>query len=189
VGTGDGLFVYNRARQDPEMFFIGIDANRRPLQKISEKIHRKPSKGGLSNILFVQAAVEALPTELEGVANEVYINFPWGSLLRAVATGEEAVLRNLRSICSSNACLKVLLGLDLERDRAEMKRLALPPLSLDYVNTVLAKKYREAGFEIVAAESSPSPLTELHTSWARRLAGSSNRSFLSIVARATLGVR
>jgi len=29
--------------------------------EISEKIYRKPTKGGLPNVLFVQAAVEALP--------------------------------------------------------------------------------------------------------------------------------
>ena len=54
VGTGDGLFVYNSARRNPDRLFIGIDANSRPLQKISERIHRKPAKGGLPNVLFLQ---------------------------------------------------------------------------------------------------------------------------------------
>ena len=182
VGTGDGLFVYHCARQDPQTFFIGIDANRRPLQKISEKIHRKPSKGGLSNLLFVEAAVETLPSELEGVATEIYVNFPWGSLLRAVATGEESVLRNLHGICSANARLKILLGLDVERDRTEIERLGLPTLSLDYLNATLVRRYREAGFEIVETASS-AVLPEMHTSWGRRLQKSSNRSFLRIAAR------
>ena len=39
-------------------------------------------------MLFIQAAVEDLPPELDGVADEVHVHFPWGSLLRAVATGE-----------------------------------------------------------------------------------------------------
>ena len=185
VGTGDGLFVYHSAREDPQTFFIGIDANSRPLQKISEKTHRKPSKGGLSNALFAQAAVETLPSELEGIATEVYVNFPWGSLLRVVATGEESVLRNLRGICSSNARLRVFLGLDVERDRAEIERLGLPGLSADYVMAALVPKYREAGFEIVEVQSlATAALDELHTSWSRRLQYGSTRSFLSIVAQA-----
>ncbi|MGH9881869.1 MAG: methyltransferase domain-containing protein, partial [Pyrinomonadaceae bacterium] len=92
IGTGDGLFVYQCARQNPRKFFIGIDANPRPLEKISERIHRKPAKGGLPNVLFLQAAVEELPSELYGVADEVHIHFPWGSLLRALMLGEYEVL-------------------------------------------------------------------------------------------------
>ena len=48
-----------------------MDAQAKALEKISEKIHRKPAKGGLPNVLFVQAAVENLPPELDGVVDEV----------------------------------------------------------------------------------------------------------------------
>ena len=48
IGTGDGRFVYQSARRNPNKFYIGIDPNTRPLTKISEKIHRKPAKGGLA---------------------------------------------------------------------------------------------------------------------------------------------
>jgi 16S rRNA (adenine(1408)-N(1))-methyltransferase len=117
------MFVYKCAQQDPRRFFIGIDANRRPLEKISEKIHRKPAKGGLSNLLFVQAAVEDLPLELAGLASEVYVQLPWGSLLRGVVAGEEIVMRNLRRMCSPGARLEVTLGLDPDRDKGEWNRL------------------------------------------------------------------
>ena len=100
IGTGDGRFVYQSARRNPNKFFIGIDPNTPPLEKISEKIHRKPAKGGAPNVLFVQSSIEDLPAELDGVANEVHIHFPWGSLLRAVATGDKEALYNLRRICA-----------------------------------------------------------------------------------------
>ena len=64
IGTGDGRFVYQSARQNPTKFYIGIDPNTRPLEKISEKIYRKPAKGGAGNVLFIQAAIEDLPAEL-----------------------------------------------------------------------------------------------------------------------------
>jgi 16S rRNA (adenine(1408)-N(1))-methyltransferase len=66
IGTGDGLFVYRSARSHPTQFFVGIDPNTRPLQKISQKIYRKPAKGGAPNALFIQASVENLPEELNG---------------------------------------------------------------------------------------------------------------------------
>lgn len=100
IGTGDGRFVYQSARRNPEKFYIGVDANPDTLENVSWKIHKKAAKGGLPNGIFIQAAVEALPPELDGVAAEVHIHFPWGSLLRAVATGTETVLRGLRRICA-----------------------------------------------------------------------------------------
>jgi 16S rRNA (adenine(1408)-N(1))-methyltransferase len=110
LGTGDGLFVYQSARRNPRKFYIGVDPNARPLEKISEKIHRRPEKGGLPNALFVQAAAESLPAELDGAADEVHVHFPWGSLLRAVAIGDPAVLANLRRICAAEALLEIVVG-------------------------------------------------------------------------------
>jgi 16S rRNA (adenine(1408)-N(1))-methyltransferase len=187
IGTGDGLFVYQCAKQNPKKFYVGIDANPRPLEKISEKIHRKPSKGGLPNVLFIQASVEDLPSELDGVANEVHVHFPWGSLLGAVAAGERAVLVNLRRICSPEALLEVVIGLDPERDRSEIERLGLQSISIEYIDSILTPNYRSAGFEILERGMlSPSEWPKLQTSWAKRLKGSAGRSLLYIIAQAVL---
>lgn len=186
IGTGDGLFVYQSASLNPRKFYIGIDANPRPLEKISEKIHRKPQKGGLPNALFVQAAVEDLPNELDGVADEVHVHFPWGSLLRGVATGDEVVLGNLRRICSAGALLEVVIGLDTERDRIEMQRLGLRPVSIEYIDLVLTPRYRDAGFEVIKrGVLSPREWAELKTAWAKRLSSGTGRTVSYIVAQAT----
>lgn len=185
IGTGDGLFVYQSARENPKKFYIGVDASTRPLEKLSEKVHRKPAKGGLSNVLFLQASVEDLPPELDQVADEVHIHFPWGSLLQAVAAGNTQVLRNVRRVCAPCAMLEVVIGLDPERDRTELVRLQIPPLTVEHVDEVLAPLYREAGFEILERGIiSASRWPELHTSWAKRLKGNANRSLLYIIARA-----
>ncbi|MGA9997272.1 MAG: methyltransferase domain-containing protein [Pyrinomonadaceae bacterium] len=185
IGTGDGLFVYQCARRNPLKFYIGVDANTRPLEKVSEKVHRKAAKGGLPNVLFLQAAVEDLPPELDGVADEVHVHFPWGSLLRAVAVGDRDVLENLHRVCSSGALLEVVIGLDPERDRSEIERLGLPSLSIEYIDSTLAPAYRSAGFEILERGAIlPSEWPELQTSWAKRLKGNTSRPLLYIIARA-----
>lgn len=185
IGTGDGLYVYQAARRNPRKFYIGVDASPRPLEKVSEKIHRKPSKGGLPNALFVQAAVEDLPAELDGIADEVHVHFPWGSLLWGVATGDRLVLQNLRRVCSPGALLEVILGLDPERDRTEMERLGLEPLSVAYIDSTLKPRYREAGFEVTERSMLPEEdWLRLQTSWAKRLRGGGRRSVFYIVARA-----
>ncbi|HVR99560.1 MAG TPA: class I SAM-dependent methyltransferase [Thermoanaerobaculia bacterium] len=185
IGTGDGVYVYQSALHHPRKFYIGVDASPRPLEKVSEKIHRKPSKGGLPNALFVQAAVEDLPAELDGVADAVHVHFPWGSLLRAAAAGERLVLQNLRRACSTGASLEVVLGIDPERDRTEMARLGLEPMSAAYIDSTLAPQYRDAGFEVMERRVlSDADWSQIHTSWAKRLRGSDSRSVFRIVARA-----
>jgi 16S rRNA (adenine(1408)-N(1))-methyltransferase len=185
IGTGDGLLVYRSARLNPQTFFVGIDANSRPLEKISEKIHRKPAKGGQSNVLFVQSAVEELPSELDGIANEVTIIFPWGSLLRAIVTGDQPILRKLRRICSTGALVKVVFSLDFAKDKSEIERLGLPVLSVEYVDDVLRKQYETAGLTIISATQFTSPdLTEFETTWARRLRQNASRSYIQIQAQA-----
>ena len=184
IGTGDGRFVYQSARQNPNKFYIGIDPNARPLEKISEKIHRKPAKGGAPNVLFIQSAVEDLPSELNGVADELHVHFPWGSLLRAIATGETAVLQNLRRICSDGALFEVVIGLDPARDQSEIERLGLTPLTLEFIDNELIPRYAAVGFETIERGIlSASEWPELNTSWAKRLQGNERRSITYLIAR------
>jgi 16S rRNA (adenine(1408)-N(1))-methyltransferase len=185
IGTGDGRFVYEAARRNPRKFYIGVDPNARPLEKISEKIHRNAKKGGLPNVLFVQAAVESLPEELDGIADEVHVHFPWGSLLGAVATGDAAILRNIRRVSNADALLEVVVGVHPERDRAEMDRLGMQPLSMDFIDGVLTPRYRSAGFEIQErAILKAHEWAELDTAWAKRLSSGSGRTVCYIVANA-----
>jgi 16S rRNA (adenine(1408)-N(1))-methyltransferase len=184
VGTGEGVFVYKSARLNPRKLYIAVDANPRPLEKISERIHRRPRKGGMPNALFVQAAVETLPEELDEIADEVYVYFPWGSLLGAVARGDRAMLGNLRRICAAGARLEIVASLDPERDRAEMQRLGLQALSLEHIDSVLTPRYRDAGFAVTKrCIFSPRECARLKTAWAKRLSGS-DRTVWYIVARA-----
>lgn len=185
LGTGDGRFVYQSARQNPHKFYIGIDANPQPLAKISEKIHRKPAKGGLPNVLFIQAAVEALPPELDGVADELHIHFPWGSLLRAVATGDETVLRSLRRLCAPGALMEVIIGLDPERDQSQIEALGLEPFTDELLELSLVPRYEASGFEILEkGVLKPMEWPELNTSWAKRLQGGSGRALFYLIGRA-----
>lgn len=183
IGTGDGRFVYQSARANPAKFYIGIDANPKPLEKVSMKATRKPAKGGAVNLLFLQAAVEDLPAELNNIADEVHIHFPWGSLLRAVALGEPNALAGLRRILVVGGLLEVVIGVDEERDRAEIERLGLPRLSLDYVDSTVAAKYAECDLKITErAMLAAHEWTHLDSSWARRLSGNDKRQVVYFIA-------
>jgi len=185
IGTGDGRFVYRSARCNPSQFFVGIDANTRPLQKISQKICRTPAKGGAPNALFIQASVENLPDELNGIANEVHVHFPWGSLLRAVALGELNELEGIRRVCTNNAILKLTIGLDGQRDSSEIHRLGLQPLSPDFLTGELQERYLAARFAIIEHTCiPPADWPGLETSWAKRLRSEDTRKITYLQARA-----
>lgn len=185
IGTGDGLFVYQTARRNPHKFYIGIDASPTTLKKISEKIHRRPEKGGAPNVLFIQATVEELPTELDGVANEVHIHFPWGSLLAAVVAGKQDVLANVRRICTVGALLEIVLGLDPARDAAELERLEITPIDIPFIDRVLGPLYLSSGFSIVGRGILPGgEWAKFHTSWAKRLKSRKERLLTYIIATA-----
>lgn len=186
LGTGDGRFVYQSALKNPQRLYIGIDAATGPLQKISEKIHRKPAKGGVKNALFLQAAVESLPDELNGIADQVHVHFPWGSLLKCVATGDETILKNIHRICAPAAVLEVIVGNDRERDINELLRLGIEPLTKDAIASTLIERYKRSGFTIKEfGEFTTANWPPICTSWAQRLRQNESRSLVYLIAEAT----
>jgi hypothetical protein len=101
-----------------------------------------------------------------------------------VAVGDETVLRNLKQLCARDAQLFVVIGIDVEKDRSALDRLALTPLKREHLSAVLPTKYARAGFETIKTELvTGAALAELKTSWARRLKTGHNRSYIRIVAR------
>jgi hypothetical protein len=134
----------------------------------------------------LQASVEELPSELDGVADEVHVHFPWGSLLRALATGEDRALKNLRRVCGPGAWLEIVISLDSQRDRSEIARLGLDPVLAGAITPSLSDRYRAAGFEIIESGLIPqSEWPRIHTSWAGRLRSGTGRSLAYLVARAS----
>jgi 16S rRNA (adenine(1408)-N(1))-methyltransferase len=184
IGTGDGRFVSRMAAENPDKFFVGIDANAKPLEKPSMKATRKPAKGGLPNALFVQAAVEDLPEEFDDTADEIHIHFPWGSLLRAVCLGDPPVLSSLFRISAPECLLEIVIGIDPERDATEIERLEIPALDHAYIKEVLIPKYVAAGFEFVeSGVMSADEWSCIETSWAKKLQGGDKRKVTFLVFR------
>jgi 16S rRNA (adenine(1408)-N(1))-methyltransferase len=186
IGTGDGRFVSAAARSNPNTFNIGVDANAKPLEKLSIKATRKPAKGGLPNAMFVQAAIEDLPAEFNGTADEIHIHFPWGSLLKAVTTGDAEILKSLRRISAPECLLEVVIGIDPERDKTEIERLDIPELTPIFLHSFLFPKYRSAGFRMLDHRNLKlHEWSKLDTSWARKLSPNVDRHVAHLLFEAT----
>jgi len=102
LGTGDGRFIRCMAEHQHDSFFIGVDACRENL--------RANSSRKLPNALFVIASAQSLPMELNGLISHITINFPWGSLLESLLTGDARLMNSLEHISSSVASLDIRLN-------------------------------------------------------------------------------
>lgn len=177
VGTGDGLFPYHWAREHPGDLAVAIDPVTTGFAKLAVKARRKPAKGGASNLLFAAGAVEDLPGPFAGWADRVTVNFPWGSLLRALVLPVPGVLGRLVALSRPGARIVLLLNESVFKNTDYTDRLGLPPLSEERAREELLPAYRAAGIHLDTVEPLVGAVPH-RTSWGQRLVLGSSRSTL-----------
>ena len=68
--------LYIKMLKKPRHFYVGIDPVSENMAEYASKSIKKPSKGGISNALYVVAAAEEMPRELYNKADKIYVNLP-----------------------------------------------------------------------------------------------------------------
>jgi 16S rRNA (adenine(1408)-N(1))-methyltransferase len=165
LGAGDGRWAYRLARAHPAWFCVAVDANADGLREVSFRAGRKPGRGGTANAWCVRAAVEALPPALDGLADEIRVYFPWGSLLRAVLLPDVDLLRRIARMGRPGAAFHARVNASIFDDPHLATRLRLPSLGNESVKTK-AVSYAAGGIRL---ETRSVIHDEAPTSWARRL--------------------
>jgi 16S rRNA (adenine(1408)-N(1))-methyltransferase len=107
LGAGDGRYAYRLARAHPAWLCLAVDACAAGMRELSWRAGRKPSRGGAPNAIFVRAEASSLPEALCGIADEVSVFYPWGSLLRAVLEPEPALLARIVRLGRPGAALRI----------------------------------------------------------------------------------
>ena len=74
LGAGDGRFVRKLADQHEDRAVIALD--------LCAANYKAASRAADQNALFLVADALHLPPEWSGLADDISVNFPWGSLLR-----------------------------------------------------------------------------------------------------------
>jgi 16S rRNA (adenine(1408)-N(1))-methyltransferase len=155
----------DRARSEPGVLVIGIDANATSMAEASRRAAKPAAKGGLPNALFVVAAAEHTPPELRGVADELMIQFPWGSLLRGALALDEVAARGIAALLAPGATATATCSIET-RDG-----LDLPTLDDPAERLALAERWRCLGVDVCAVRrASAEELRSMSSTWARRLA-------------------
>jgi 16S rRNA (adenine(1408)-N(1))-methyltransferase len=183
LGTGDGKFVLRSARANPGRLHVGVDALEEPMAESIRRAASKPARGGVPNASFAVADALSPPASLAGRAALVTVNYPWGSLLRAVAAPEAAGLRAIAGLLRPDGRIVALLNASAAEDSAYADKLELPPLDRGHVERVLVPGWREAGLEVLEARVlDPGEEPPHRTSWGQRLVRGSGRETLLVSA-------
>jgi len=154
LGTGDGRYARCLAEKNPDSFIIGVDSCR-------ENLHEH-SRTKLPNLLFVIASAQDLPPELNGLVSHVSINFPWGSLLTSLLTGDPSLFRGLDAITRLTACLDL---------RLNGGALAEAGWDLDAGASQVHHTLQRAGWQVQPpAKFTIHDLRSFPSTWAKRLA-------------------
>ena len=182
LGTGDGKFAYNYARNNPAAFVIGIDASAESMEETSYKASRKPAKGGLDNLVLLWASAEQLPAELTGLANEIYINFPWGSLLAGVVKAEPVVMENIAKVIHPLGKIHIFISYDAKYEPQIMEQLDLPELSLTYFNN-MRPRYNKFGIGVDGVtQLTDEQKRQLTSSWPKKILSQRQRDIYYVTA-------
>lgn len=115
---------------------------------VSRRAAAKPARGGIDNALFLQGSLETLGEALNGVADRLTVNYPWGSLLRAVVLPEPASLAKLAVLAKPGAELDILVNMQPLRDAALAARLGLADAALTQDVSRLHRLYAQAGWTV-----------------------------------------
>jgi 16S rRNA (adenine(1408)-N(1))-methyltransferase len=148
------------------------------MAEASRRAARAVERGGVPNALFVIAAAERPPTELLAIADELTINFPWGSLLRGALAIDEAAARGIAALLKPGASLRALISVT-PRDGLE-----LGSLDKHGAANELACRWARHGLQLAAV----CPATEAetvasHSTWARRLGVGRTRPAWRVILR------
>lgn len=165
VGAGDGRWIYRLARAHPTWLCVAVDADAAAMRATSWRARRKPARGGAPNAVFLRMAAEALPDALERTADEVHVQYPWGSLLRAVTAPGE-VLSRIARVGKAGALLRVMVNASA--------------LGEEVRPDALRDAYEAAGVEITTLAWTQAAAA---TSWGRRVA----RDGRALVIEGTVG--
>lgn len=154
LGTGDGRYARTLAERHPNHFVIGVDACRENL--------RERSQSKLQNLLFVIATAQELPCEMESLISHITINFPWGSLLQSLLSGDAKLMCGIKAVSRPKALLTL---------RLNGGALAEAGKTLESGTDRIYYNLLQAGWQIQhPAMMDASALRKFPSTWAKRLA-------------------
>lgn len=163
IGTGDGRYVYKNAILNPQNLYIGIDPNQKQLETYS----KKANKNKVENCIFIIGSIEIPIPELYKSADEISIIFPWGTLLKAIATRETHLLKNIRDMLKDHGKLVIIFGYEKDFEPTEYERLALTEVNPEEIRSELSKFFSNSNVTLDLINTKE--MKEIESTWGKKL--------------------
>lgn len=177
LGTGDGRYVYKKALENPTSFLIGIDPSAKQLETFSKKANRKR----LENVLFCVGSIENVPHELKGVADELVIILPWGSLLQEIVVPKVETIEKVVELLQPNGEIIIILGYSLDSEPSETERLNLPEIDKKYIEKNMLPVFEQAQLKLHSLqETQKNELKKIGTTWGNKLSFGTDRKIFRL---------
>jgi 16S rRNA (adenine(1408)-N(1))-methyltransferase len=177
IGTGDGKYIYRKAKKDPKTFFVGMDSSAERMSRMAWRAERKPEKGGISNIVFLYLPADEMPKELPRFANHITILYPWSRLLKDLIEPSSYTLKKIAQIATRKCKIEIALNYTVFEKEDYIKKLGLPRIDHNYIEKILRPKYKENSLDIKKYEIIDKPL---ESTWGKHLGIASQRKTLYI---------
>lgn len=179
LGTGNGKYIYDLAVKDPCTLYIGIEPTASNLYEYS----KKANKNKLNNLIYVISSIENLSDDLNGLADKVYINFPWGSLLEVIVKDLPELLNKISLLGKSKSEFHFTFAYSAIHEPVEIEKRNLPILTEEYLFTNIKEIYLKAGLSVESCINiTPQEVNKFGTLWARKLFLGKSRDVYKIIS-------
>ena len=139
----------------------------------SRRAAARPERGGLPNLIFLAEGVERLPAAFDGLADQVTLLFPWGSLLRGALGLDPAISASIARLVAPGGRQEMIISI-VERDRPAVGG-GEGPFGATDIET-LTHSFAGLGFiDVVTRRLSPAEIRATGSTWARRLRSDPDR--------------
>lgn len=180
LGTGNGKYVFDLALKNPDILFLGIEPTASNLYEYS----KKANKNKLPNLIYIITSIENIDNDLNGMADKVYVNFPWGTLLEAIVKDMPELLSKIAQLGKKGALYNFTFAYSTIHEPNEIEKRNLPILNDDYLKSSLYDIYIKVGLIIESCVNlAPEDINKFGTLWAKKLFLGKSRDVYNIISK------
>ena len=172
IGAGDGKGSLRKARSSPDSSVIALDSSFNALEESSKVALRKPSKGGVSNLICIYANIKNCSDLLEGIADLVRVYLPWGDLLEGIATCNPEIMKSITNSAKHGCEIQIVVNAQIWKENLPHNLTHLSEVTPHFFNQN-KEILNTFGFQLTHAyEMTKEEIELLDTTWTHKLLSS-----------------
>lgn len=171
LGCGKPVWIYKRAREEKDIFFIGIDAFGEDMFDTA----RKKNRERINNLFLLSANAKNKVDSLKEKIDDIYILYPWSDLLSDVINTNEQLFSNISFLLKEKGEITILVGYD-DCEKGMIEKYNLPNLDLDFFQKTWSKEIKKYELNLLSVDiASDSDLNYFSTPWSKKLLNEKRR--------------